>query len=373
MVPLHQVELSMNQLRLVLTPAAFCRNAPNIFPFGPAVVFCCFVCGCTPIPNPPQSAESQVVLSELSGGLLSVSGTSESDVYAVGADPGDGRGPLVLHYDGNNWARLDTGATRDLWWISDRQIDDSFFMVGEGGLALRYRPANGSFEQLNVPGDQTLFGVWGISADNVVAVGGDISDPDTSGVIWHFDGAEWSAADVSAIDPAGIPVLFKIWGRGENEIYAVGGRGIILRFDGTSWSNIASPTTRTLFTVHGNDNLVVATGGAQSGVIVESMGVMEFSDVTPFGTLQMNGTFVPPDGPPIAVGREGAVTLRRSGVWGNEVTGLNLNPTLDFHAAWIDPQGGFWAVGGNIVGEPRTDGVLAYFGEQTVGTGLVNP
>ena len=58
------------------------------------------------------------MLQALPGALLSISGTSPTDVYAVGADPEDGRGPLVVHYDGASWERLDSGATGDLWWIS---------------------------------------------------------------------------------------------------------------------------------------------------------------------------------------------------------------------------------------------------------------
>lgn len=310
-----------------------------------------------------------LVLSGQPAGLLSASGTSAADVYAVGADPGDGSGPLILHYDGQRWTRLVSGAASDLWWVSDRQVGDSFFMVGENGLVLRYRPSTDAFEEQQTPGDATLFGIWGVRPDNVWAAGGDVNDPDTSGVIWHYDGTAWTAADVTAIDAAGIPVLFKVWGRSEDEIYAVGARGVILRYDGTSWTQLDSPTTRTLFTVHGNPALVVATGGAQSGVIVESTGGA-FADVTPAGALQMNGAFAPPAGDAVAVGREGAVALRRSGAWVNEDTGLGLDVTLDYHAAWIDQEGGIWAVGGSIVGEPRTDGVLSYFGGEQIATQL---
>jgi hypothetical protein len=67
------------------------------------------------------------------------------------------------------------------------------------------------------------------------------------------------------------------------------------------------------------------------------------------------------------------VAFRREGAWGNEATGLNLNTTLDYHAAWADPSGGIWAVGGNIVGDPRTDGILAYFGTGEVGSEVIVP
>jgi hypothetical protein len=343
---------------------------PWVGNFAAVTMLLALVSGC-PTNTPPPQDNWNLVLSGLPGGLLSVSGTAATDVIAVGADPNDGRGPLVLHYDGEQWTRRDSGASDDLWWISDRLVGDSFFMVGENGLALRFRPASGVFEQPATPGDATLFGVWGIRPENVIAVGGDVSEPDTSGVIWRFDGTTWTAVDVTSIDPDGIPVLFKVWGRSENEIYAVGARGVILRYDGANWTQLASPTTRSLFTVHGNDDLVVACGGAQSGVIIESTGGA-FVDATPVATLQMNGAFAPPTGDSVTVGREGAIAFRRSDGWGSEDTGLNLDVILDYHAAWIDPDGGIWAVGGNIAGEPRTEGVLSYFGAADIGTEVLN-
>ena len=47
--------------------------------------------------------------------LLSVHGTSSTNVYAVGADSGDG--PLALHWNGRDWTKLETGLEGDLWWV----------------------------------------------------------------------------------------------------------------------------------------------------------------------------------------------------------------------------------------------------------------
>jgi len=326
--------------------------------------------GCNPSP-PVARPEWRVVLSDLPAGLLSVSGTSAADVYAVGADPGDGAGPYVLHYDGEGWARRLTAVVgSDLWWISDRIIDGSFYMVGEHGLILRYQPATGTFDAQAPLEDVTLFGVWGLRSDFIMAVGGNINEPDTSGVIWRFDGTGWTTVDVTTINAEGIPVLFKVWGRSDDEVYAVGAGGVILRFDGEEWRQLPSPTSRSLFTVHGNDQIVVACGGAQSGVVVEAEGG-PFADVTPAGMLQMNGAFVPPNGEGVLVGRESAVAFREGQTWVVTETGLDVDRTLDYHAAWVDPDGGVWAVGGNIVGNPRFDGLLAYSGTRPVGTTLV--
>src|SRR5262249_40573448 len=56
------------------------------------------LCGCD-----AADAHWQIVLREEPGALLSIWGTSAHDVWLVGGDPGDGHGPMVLHYDGAAW------------------------------------------------------------------------------------------------------------------------------------------------------------------------------------------------------------------------------------------------------------------------------
>jgi len=65
--------------------------------------------GCNkPSTQPPaEKLEWQLLASELPSALLSVSGRSAADMFAVGADKG--RGPLVLHFDGKAWRSLHTG------------------------------------------------------------------------------------------------------------------------------------------------------------------------------------------------------------------------------------------------------------------------
>ena len=251
----------------------------------------------------------QQILDRQPAALLSISGTSASDVYAVGADPGDGFGPYVLHYNGAYWQRLTSAPSGDLWWISVPPIDGAFYMAGAGGLVLRYNPLTNVFTQLNPPGTETLFGIWGTSAGDIWAVGGNPTDESGGGVAWHFDGLLWSAADLSALFPSGVPTLYKVWGRSPTDVYAVGRNGTILHYNGSTWAQLASNTTDTLFTVHGNATLVAAMGGLSNGVILEPGG--QSADQAPPGSPQLNGVFVPPDGLAVAVGIAGSLALRR--------------------------------------------------------------
>jgi len=362
--------------------ADWCRKYVNSC--GLVGVLIGMVGGCTP-PGPNGGASNnndndnqngrpqwQLVLKDLPSALLSISGTSPTDVYAIGADPADGRGPYVLRYNGDEWRRLDTGASGDLWWISETPIDGSFYLAGEGGLILRYDTTAGTFEQQVTPGDELLFGVWGADADTMWAVGGDIDNPDTGGVIWRFDNSQWVEEDLSAIAPNGIPQLFKVWGRSADEVYAVGFAGIVLRFDGTAWLQLESGTTRRLFTVHGNANETVAVGGFASGVIVELAGEAFVNRAVPL-TPQMNGVFIPPDGNGVAVGIEAAVAFQTASGWEVQMTGLPAQTTRDFHATWVDPAGGIWAVGGNVVSDPLNEGILAHFGSSNISASIANP
>src|SRR5688500_15832556 len=78
-------------------------------------------CGNDPEPaqETPLPATWAWVAHSPAAALLSVHGTSERDVWMSGAD--DGQGPLVLHWDGQEWQREMTGTRGDLWWVHATQ------------------------------------------------------------------------------------------------------------------------------------------------------------------------------------------------------------------------------------------------------------
>jgi hypothetical protein len=307
------------------------------------------------------------VFADLNPALLSVSGTAPDDVYAVGADPGDGLGPYVLHYDGQAWRRLETGATGELWWISVEPIDGAFYMCGSEGKVLTYRPSGGEFDITILPDRKTMFGVWGTASDDVWAVGGDLENEDLGGVVWHFDGAEWSPEDLSAAAPEGLPTLYKVWGRSATDVYAVGRRGTALHFDGESWSTVRSDTTSPFFTVHGNATQVVASGGFGSAVIAE-LSNGSFVNRAAAGTFQMNGVFIPAGGDGVAVGNEVSMAFRTPQGW--EVQDIGVDSASSLHAVWVDGRGGIWAVGGQLTASLE-NGILIYLGDDTVSSDVV--
>jgi len=85
------------------------------------------------------------------------------------------------------------------------------------------------------------------------------------------------------------------------------------------------------------------------------------------GTPQMNGVFIPPDSRGVAAGIAGSLALRAESGW--ELPDTGLSTTRDFHATWVDPHGGIWAVGGDL--SDLTRGILAYSGAGTISGEIV--
>jgi hypothetical protein len=96
--------------------------------------------------------------------------------------------------------------------------------------------------------------VWGTAEDDIWVAGGDNSY--TYSVLWHWDGRVWSPEWDGGL-------VRHIWGTSPDDVWAVGFDGLILHFDGTDWSEVASGTSENLFSVWGYaPDDVWAVGGA---------------------------------------------------------------------------------------------------------------
>lgn len=107
-----------------------------------------------------------------------------------------------------------------------------------------------------------IFGVWSSSAAEdlyAVALGGRIFKR-TAGA------TEWKQED----SPVGQD-LYGITGTGPDRIFAVGARGTIVQWDGTSWNNIPSGTAKDLYAVDASPDgvSVVAVGAGGTMVLFE--------------------------------------------------------------------------------------------------------
>ncbi len=342
---------------------------PSILRVFRAIPLVCALAACsskTQEPTPAAATWSQL-FSNLPGALVSVWGSSASDVWIVGGDcaaaatpqcpPNElGNGPMVLHYDGKAWTRYITGHKGALWWVQGF-AGGPIYMGGENGTVLRYQA--GKFEEMVTPAKTgTVFGIWGDKPDNLWAVGG-AGTTASNGFIWRYDGKAWTV-DPAAPPEAAAGIVFKVWGNTPADLWFVGSQGLILHGDGKTITKVASPTTQPLFTVAGTAARAYAVGG--DGAIIENSGA-GWQLAMKGKSQQMNGVSARGDAV-FAAGRYGEVLRRDNGSWVKDETGKEV--MQDFHGVWIDPAGGLWCAGGQVSDVPLISGVLLYRGTADV-------
>lgn len=300
----------------------------------------------------------QVVGRDMPSALLSIWGSSSSDVYAVGGDRGTG--PMVLHYDGTAWSQLATGERGNLWWVHGF-ADGPVFMGGDGGMVLRYE--NGTFTRLSTPGTDTVFGLWGSSPTDMWAVGGAVGGSN-GGFGWRLSGNTFSEAAGFPAEITANAAIWKMYGRSADDAWMVGTNGRTVRWDGSTLTPISGGVGESLFTVHADGTRYTAVGGFGTGLILENTdGTWETK--SPEGTPGFVGVYLSAEGS-YTVGQDGAVYSRGDTAWRKEPLGFNVDET--FHSVWVDPDGGTWVVGGQVQTLPLVDGIMIYSGPETLGT-----
>jgi hypothetical protein len=302
--------------------------------------------------------EWEMVAQDLPGALLSVWGTAPDDIWAVGSDP-DGEGPTVMHEDGSGWQTLDTGTTGDLWWVFGFDGGD-VYMGGAGGTILVHR--NGEFTAMETPRtDVTVFGIWGCAPGVLWAVGGALGGA-SGAFAWRLapgaGGApgRWVEAEGFPTDLVEEDAIWKVYGRSCDDVWLVGTDGLVVHWDGQEFAPDQAGG-ESLFTVHASADRFAAVGGFGTGTLIENDGG-GWVDATPEDVPPLVGVCLTEDGG-VAVGQFGAVVERdRGGRWAPVETGLQIDLTM--HSVWIDPDGGVWSVGGQVLTAPFVDGLMLH-------------
>lgn len=307
-------------------------------------------------------ASWELVHASLPGALMSVWGTSPTDVWAVGADALDGSGPTVLHFDGAAWSEVETGVEGDLWWVFGFQ-GGPVYMGGSGGNILRYE--GGELTRMPTPGTGVVFGIWGAAEDDLWAVGGEAGGAQGA-FAWRLQAADPSGAWVPAAgfpeDLAATDALWKVAGVARDDVWMVGTGGKAVHFDGETLTESFVGVAESLFTVHASAGSFAAAGGFGTGLILErraGWGASEpWMDVSPADAPALIGVCLG-DSEGYAVGEFGYVARRTARGWVTEETGFELEVGVrSLHSVWIDPEGGVWTVGGQIRVPPLVDGVM---------------
>ena len=347
-------------------------------PFARALVLAATLFGCgsesgTAEPDADTAdpgASWHTALSGLDSALLSVWGGGHDDLWFVGADKRDGKGPMVIHGGpGRTFRRLDLrpfdNVGGHLWWVHGDA--SAVWTVGDGGRAFRFDRVSQTWSRIETDTNATLYGVWGAPGSGELwAVGGHVLPAVGPPVVVRLtpEGGELVAELPEEV--SGQWTFFKVWGTGADDVWVVGEQGRVLHYDGRGWKAVPLTSAPRLVTVHGAGDEVVLVGGSPQAVILERAGPtgLEFTDRSPSGETLLSGVYVGDDGQAMAAGMVGLVMRRKSaGATWSRMSGQTL--TKDWHAVWRDGRGDWWLVGGNLLSASRFDeGAVLRFGPE---------
>src|ERR1700677_4092604 len=212
------------------------------------------------------SVNSSNVITGFVAELTGVADLSPTDAWAVG----QGNSTILEHWNGSAWSSV-TVPDPDFTPGADESISASsatdIWVVGTtvntttgatSAEALHFNGTAWAVVPMQQPGTNTptIGAVTDISTTNAWAVGEDIgatSAPGGSTLIEHWNGTNWSI--VASPTPGADPGLTGVAARGSSDVYAVGDnlpsinggvvQGLILRWNGSTWSQDTDPTDGT--------------------------------------------------------------------------------------------------------------------------------
>lgn len=159
-------------------------------------------------------------------GLTAVWGSDADDVWAVGSDG------AIVHWDGKELELVASTTTRSLHAIGGTGPDD-IWATGDEGTTLHWDGRR--FEFVQRWESETYLGISAIAPDNVWIVG--VVPTDRTGIVRHYDGATWSAAEVP-----GTASLWEVWSSAPDDVWFVGTNptqgGVVYRGNGTDFDRI---------------------------------------------------------------------------------------------------------------------------------------
>lgn len=274
------------------------------------------------------------------GALLSVWGPTDDEVWAVGGQPEDG---VIWRFDGTAWQDAQAPAGPLFNWVHG--AGDVRWFVGNGGRIVRKTGA-GDFEDMPSPTQEPLWGVFAVSADEAWAVGGEAIDdgtPDEPVIVRWKDG-NWAQFPLPEID-RDFRALFKVWGTGPDDVYAVGAKGVILHWNGSAWAQQGSGTGEDLISLFGVGDDIAIVGGRGNGILARKT-VDGWDAQTLAGNPGFNGIWMAPDGTSWIAGNRGSLLSVPAGSF--EPIRHRSGTQEVLHGMWGTPAGRRIAVGGSL-------------------------
>lgn len=226
--------------------------------------------------------------------LYGVWAPSDSAVFVVGGSLQNEQLPTAIaRHDGRAWTPVDTTSLPaqplfKVWGTSETDV----WAVGAAGTALHYDGTAWTATQTN--SEARLTAVWGTTSTDVYAVGGL-----GLGVVLHYDGNAWSNFANASEELAGV------WTAPGQPLYVGGNRGLLIRYGldatGRASADRATRVTpvndRDVHSMHGVDDVVLAAASDLLGGAVNGWQGSVFTH----GNRSIVGPVVRPD-PPLDAG-----------------------------------------------------------------------
>lgn len=276
-----------------------------------------------------------------SSGLVSVWGSSPTDVRAIG------NWGAQVHCDGSLWSMVSEGSDdgcvchwHDIWGSSpsDVYIGGNWGCPETGDFNVWHYDGAGWKEEClgHMTGAASVWAIWGTSASDVFVVGGRHSSDWSSGrgVIFHFDGTEWSSAVEGTYGCLG-----DVWGSSTSDVFAIGDNGTILHYDGASWNLMDSGTCACLRSVWGTSPSDVFAAG-DGGIILHYDG-NEWAAMESGTSAALYGIWGSTPSDVLAVGSGGTALYYD----GHEWSGMATGTTSCLNAIWGSAGSYVYAVG----------------------------
>jgi hypothetical protein len=178
----------------------------------------------------------------LNADFLAVAMVTATDGWATNAIEENTNQGKIYRWNGTTWsAATPLNAFQEALAVVPGSNGQDIWSAGWWGTILQW---NGSaWSQKNVTNLLMLYGVDALTASDAWAVGGMHGQAETTGVLLHWNGANW----VNVASPATGYWYHDVEMVSSNNVWVVGGNGTIIHWDGVAWSQVSSPTTERLY------------------------------------------------------------------------------------------------------------------------------
>jgi hypothetical protein len=292
----------------------------------------------------------------LSGGeLVGVSALNASEAWAVGSRATGGVfAPLALHWNGSRWSDVPIsgpGTFNQLRAVAAVSPSDAWAVgvSGQWGALIEHWDGS-SWQQVSSPvsgGGTPLYGIKAFAANDVWAVGG----VGQHGLVLHFDGTSWTQVTVPEPPSSELTSFSDVDGMSGDDVWIAGESyetgPLVEHFDGTGWTIVSGPPDA------GNDvyvrGLDVRAGG-DLWIVGDSLGPPPEYVESPLIEHASGGTWTGHSGK--AGEPWGVAALSENDVW---VVGNQASPRGVYSAMIEHWDGTSWSLAPSLVPLPDSE------------------